>query len=115
MNCKAKGARNEHKTIRLLETCGYRCTRAAASLGVFDIIAIRKDKILLVQVKSNCWPSREEMRAITGFACPPNAEKVIYRWRDRERVPDIKTIRGNMVWQDGISGILTVQSSKEST
>jgi hypothetical protein len=32
-NCKAKGSRNERRSIRLLEAAGYACTRAAASLG----------------------------------------------------------------------------------
>ena len=34
MNTKAKGNRNEHRSIALLEAAGYRCTRAAASLGI---------------------------------------------------------------------------------
>lgn len=38
MNAKRKGTRNEHRSIRLLEAGGYACTRAAASLGVWDII-----------------------------------------------------------------------------
>ena len=32
-NRKAKGTRNEHRSIRLLEAAGYACTHAAASLG----------------------------------------------------------------------------------
>jgi hypothetical protein len=30
---KAKGTRNEHRSIALLEASGYRCTRSAGSLG----------------------------------------------------------------------------------
>ena len=40
MNAKAKGTRNEHRSMRLLEAAGYRCTRSAASLGEWDIIGI---------------------------------------------------------------------------
>jgi Holliday junction resolvase len=40
MNAKAKGSRNERRSIRLLEAAGYACTRAAASLGAWDIIGV---------------------------------------------------------------------------
>ena len=33
MNAKRKGTRNEHRSIEILEAAGYRCIRAAASLG----------------------------------------------------------------------------------
>ena len=39
---KRKGTRNEHRTMWLLESSGYRCTRAAPSLGVFDVIGVSK-------------------------------------------------------------------------
>lgn len=51
MNCKAKGSRNERKSIKLLESLGYNCTRAAASLGVFDIVAISGTDIITVSSK----------------------------------------------------------------
>ena len=53
MNTKAKGNRSEYKSIRLLEAAGYACTRAAASLGVWDIIGVGSQDIILLQVKSN--------------------------------------------------------------
>ena len=93
MNCKAKGSRNERKTIRLLEAAGYACTKAAASLGVFDIIAIGHADMVCVQVKSNNWPRSAEMALIEAFPCPLNVRKVVHRWRDRARVPDMREIR----------------------
>ena len=39
LNAKCKGTVREHRSIALLEASGYRCTRAAASLGAWDIIA----------------------------------------------------------------------------
>jgi Holliday junction resolvase len=33
MNSKANGARNEHRSMAILEALGYACTRAAASVG----------------------------------------------------------------------------------
>ena len=92
MNSKAKGARNEHRTMRLLEATGYACTRAAASLGMFDIIGVGAVDIVLVQVKSNAWPRMEEMEQLKLFRAPPNARKLIHRWRDRVQLPDVKEL-----------------------
>lgn len=91
-NCKAKGTRNEHKTIRLLEATGYRCMRAGASLGVFDVIGIGSTDIVLVQTKSNAWPGTVEMEALKLFPAPPNARKLVHRWRDHARSPDIREV-----------------------
>jgi len=92
MNCKAKGSRNERKSIAFLEAHGYRCTRAAASLGVFDMIAISATEVLLIQCKSNDWPGSVEIEAIKQFSAPPNARKLIHRWRDRQPAPDVREI-----------------------
>lgn len=92
MNAKRKGSRAEHRTMQLLEASGYSCTRAAASLGVFDIIGIGATDIVLVQVKSNQWPRSEEIEAIKLFRAPANAKKLIHRWRDRVRLPDVKEL-----------------------
>ena len=56
--------------MRLLESAGYLCMKAGASLGVFDVIGISRSDFIAVQVKSNRWASEAEMRA---FACsqPP--------------------------------------------
>jgi len=90
MNTKAKGSRNEHRSIRLLEAAGYRCTRAAASLGVFDVIGIGSKDVVLVQVKTRDWPSEVEMEDLRSFRCPANCRKLVHRWRDRVRLPDVK-------------------------
>jgi hypothetical protein len=78
--------------MRLLETLGYRCTRAAASLGTWDIIGIGSTDIALVQVKTRDWPGRTEMETLTDFPAPPWCKKLIHRWRDQQRVPDVKEI-----------------------
>ncbi len=92
MNTKAKGTRSEYKTMHLLEAAGYACTRAAASLGVFDIIGISATDMLLVQVKSNRMPSACELEAMKLFACPPNARKLVHVWRDRRQQPDVREV-----------------------
>lgn len=92
MNAKAKGNRNEYKTIRLLEAAGYACTRAAASLGVFDVVGISATDFVLCQVKSNDWPGSAEMEAIKNFVAPSNARKLVHRWRDRQTIPDVREV-----------------------
>lgn len=92
MNKKAKGNRNEYKTIRLLESLGYECMRSAASLGTFDVIGISKSDVVLVQVKSNKLPSAIETETIKLFACPFNCRKVIHVWLDRKRLPIVKEL-----------------------
>ena len=92
MNTKAKGTRNEHRSMTLLEATGYRCTRAAASLGAWDIIGIGSTDVVLVQVKTRDWPGAAEMESLTLFPCPPHCRKLVHRWKDRQRVPDVKEV-----------------------
>lgn len=92
MNNKAKGNRQEHRSIALLEASGYACTRAAASLSVFDIVGIGATDVVLCQVKSRDWPGTVEMEAIRNFPCPPFCRKVIHRFRDGQRLPDVKVV-----------------------
>jgi uncharacterized protein with GYD domain len=92
MNTKRKGTRNEHRSIALLEAAGYRCTRAAASLGAWDIVAIGPTDVVLCQVKTNAWPSLAEMEVLKAFPCPPSCKKLVHRWRDRQRLPDVRHV-----------------------
>jgi hypothetical protein len=90
--CKAKGTRNEHRSMRLLEAAGYSCTRAAAALGAWDIVAIGSVDVVLCQVKTRDWPGLAEMEALKLFPAPVNCRKLIHRWRDRKREPDVRTL-----------------------
>ena len=92
MNAKRKGTRNEHRSMALLEAAGYATTRAAASLGAWDIIGVGSTDVVLVQVKSNAWPGSVEMEALHGFKTPPNCRKLVHRWRDRQRQPDVREL-----------------------
>lgn len=92
MNTKAKGSSREHKAMRILEQAGYACTRAAASLGIFDVIAIGPSGVRCLQVKSNRWPSAAEMEAIELFQVPAGCTKEVWRFDDYARAPMIKTV-----------------------
>lgn len=92
MNAKAKGTRNERRSRAILEGTGYAVTRAAASLGAWDLIAIGSTDVVLVQVKTRDWPGAMELETLRAFPAPPNARKVLHRWRDRERRPDVREL-----------------------
>jgi hypothetical protein len=92
MNTKAKGNRNEHRSIAILEAAGYKCCRSAASLGAWDISGIGSLDIVLCQVKTRDWPGTAEMETMRLFQAPPNARKILHRWRFRQRLPDVKEI-----------------------
>jgi Holliday junction resolvase len=66
-NCKAKGTRNEHRSIALLEATGYACCRSAASLGAWDIIGIGSTDVVVVQVKTRDWPGSVEMERVNSL------------------------------------------------
>jgi Holliday junction resolvase len=92
VNTKAKGNRQEHRSMKLLETAGYACTRAAASLGVFDIIGVGPTDVVLMQVKSRDFPGTVEMEVIRNFPCPSICKKLVHRWRKGKRLPDVKQL-----------------------
>jgi Holliday junction resolvase len=92
VNTKAKGNRQEHRSMAILEAAGYACTRSGASLGVFDIVGISATDVVLVQCKTRDWPGAVEMEAIRNFPAPALCKKLIHRYRDRQRLPDVKEI-----------------------
>jgi len=92
MNAKAKGNRNERRTIELLEAAGYQCCRSAASLGAWDVVGIGSTDVVLCQVKSNDWPGSLEWATLREFRVPPGVRRLVHRWRDRQRLPDVREL-----------------------
>ena len=92
IHSKRKGTRNEHRSRRLLEAAGYACTRAAGSLGAFDLIGVSSTDVVLVQVKTRDWPGTVEMETLTAFRVPANCRKLVHRWRERQRAPDVREL-----------------------
>jgi hypothetical protein len=78
--------------MALLAKQGYRCTRAAASLGEWDIIGIGLADVVLVQVKCSRWPGSKEMAVLTGFRVPPGVRRLLHRWMPYRREPDVKEL-----------------------
>ena len=92
-NAKAKGARGEYKSRRLLESLGYYVVKAGGSLGCFDLVALSSVEALLIQVKHGReWPRPAEIEAMRAVPVPPNARRLVHRWRPRQRVPDVREL-----------------------
>lgn len=89
-DAKRKGTRIEHKIIQQLTKDGYACTRAAGSLGMWDIIAIRKDAVKLIQAKANRWPGIPEMETLIAFKAPSSVSKEVWRWNDFARSAQVR-------------------------
>lgn len=87
VSAKAKGTRNEHRSRRLLEAHGYRVTRAAGSMGEWDLIGMSATGVVLVQVKTDRLPSPAERQVMQDFPAPPNAVKTIHVWKPRRAAP----------------------------
>lgn len=92
VNAKGKGTRQEHRSKALLEAAGYAVTRAAASLGAWDLVGVGTTDVVLVQVKTRDWPGTVEMETLRSFPCPPNCRRLVHRWRHRQRVPDVREL-----------------------
>ena len=92
MNPKAKGSRNERRSMEIFEKAGYRCTKSGGSLGPWDIIGVGSNDFILCQSKTRDWPGTIEMAELKEFVCPPNTKKLIHRWKDYQRLPDVKEI-----------------------
>jgi hypothetical protein len=45
-----------------------------------------------VQVKTRDWPGTAELETLKEFRAPANCKKLIHRWRDRVRLPDVKEL-----------------------
>lgn len=92
MNCKAKGTRAELRCIKELEKQGYFCTRAGASLGMFDVVALHPEVgARFIQVKSGTSRlSRKDRLALQEVAPRSPDIAVEYwhwdrKWTHRER------------------------------
>jgi Holliday junction resolvase len=93
MNTKAKGSHFERKTKALLEDDGWYVTKAGASLGVADLVALRRGAApRLVQVKSGVGGpyahfgpgERAELRRV---AKESGAVAELCYWKPRARQP----------------------------
>lgn len=87
-----RGRQAEYRTMQLLEAVGLHCIRSSGSHGPFDVVAYDQVSILFVQVKRGDWPSPAEMESLAAEPVPHNARKLVYRYRPRVKLPDIREV-----------------------
>lgn len=96
---RARGRATELKARDWYEAQGYavqvapmptRWSRQNDMFGLWDLICVRADEILFVQVKMNKGDTYgKALDTHRGFAVPPNARKLCVLWEPRKRTPEI--------------------------
>lgn len=89
MNNRKKGYRIEIEYIKIKEREGYTCFRPNKTkfndqdiFGMFDILCINKEKILLVQIKSNRKRNMDKQKNWLNH--PANCLKILAVKKDRK-------------------------------
>ncbi|MGO0122220.1 hypothetical protein [Desulfothermobacter acidiphilus] len=82
-----RGYLAELKAKEELEGQGYLVLRTAGSKGPFDLVALNREEVRLVQVK-RCKDGNGirpgDLRALKALPVPPDATVELWIWRDRE-------------------------------
>jgi hypothetical protein len=90
------GTRAERRASEALAGDGYLVTRAAGSLGLFDLVAVGLD-VRLVQVKygnaNTNGRTITQYRAIAALTVAPFVRKEVWIYRARARAPEIRELR----------------------
>jgi len=86
-----KGVVIEREVVHQLKELGYLALRVAASKGPFDVIAVNKKEIKLVQVRTGKPPTRAEMAVLRDIPAPSCVVKEVWV-RNRGRKGDFRRI-----------------------
>lgn len=90
MRAKQEGYRTERKAMEILRRSDFYVVRSGGSLGPIDLVALRRDAVLLIQCKTNRSPSLEEMECIREYSrALPNARCEVWLFRDYASEPEI--------------------------
>ena len=75
INSRRKGYVNERVVGRILESFGYYMVKSAMSLGYFDLVAISKNSVRLIQCKPYSDKISQEEEEFKLIPCPSNVFK----------------------------------------
>lgn len=79
-----RGRAREYQAIVKLKNSGWVCTRSAMSHGPVDIIAARRGRVRLIQVKSgSARITKEELKLLKAWARAFNADAELWSFRER--------------------------------
>lgn len=83
-----RGRQTEHDAVAALEADGYLVIRASSSKGMWDVVGVRHDRVLLVSCKRTSTEAlaretltreRRKLRALAHLL-PPEATQAIWIW-----------------------------------
>lgn len=74
LSTASKGRSNEHKYKHMLEAEGFYVMRSAGSHGMWDLIALLNERIILVQVKTVDLPINPPNELRNFQNCPKGTE-----------------------------------------
>lgn len=81
---KRRGVDAERRVKKYLEEKGYHVMKSSGSFGLFDLIALDKETIKLIQVKTTKKEGKTykaELKSMKQFINhPPNAVKELWVW-----------------------------------
>ena len=81
-----RGRAIEWKARKELESRGFTVIRSAGSKGVFDLVALDANSLILIQVKRANRLGKQYpavIKQIQAVPCPPGTLKQLWVWIDR--------------------------------
>jgi len=73
-----KGYLKELEVARKLKKAGYPVVFGASQKSPFDVIAISRHKVLLVQVKTGAFNMKKELEKLKAIETPENVSKELW-------------------------------------
>lgn len=96
ISAQRRHSRAVSRSIRFIELRGYAAARAPENAYPFHILAAGREGTELVHVcrfiPGAGWPAEETLKSLRELPCPPSCKKVIHRWRNFARKPDVRGI-----------------------
>ncbi len=73
-----KGYLRELEVVRKLKRAGYPVVFRASQKSPFDVVAISKDRILLIQVKTGAFNMKREVEKLKTIEAPKGVKKQLW-------------------------------------
>jgi|GEM_PF-726327 Holliday junction resolvase len=93
-----RGRAKEYKAMGILKGAGWFCTRSAMSHGPVDIVAARKGRIRLIQVKSGSAKATiEEIKTLRKWAKQFNADAEVWSFKKNGHNPEVLVVKRSRI------------------
>ena len=91
-----RGRAAEYAVKATLEAAGYECTRSASSQGLWDVVGVRADEVLLVQAKltkSGDFSEDENCRLLRDLPVPANVRKELWLFQSGKGLIEVRNLK----------------------